>query len=286
MKSFRIVFPLHLLAFIFLLSSGSHLTSCKKETIRDTTIIHDTTTVTIRDTITKIDTICKLELGMVAHFNFTNGSLLDETDYHNDIIFNTATATTGKSGVANSAFLFNGSTYMKVANSTSLNPQKISLMARVRADDFYMGTCHANQILGKGWPDQLKGFYTLRITDPYGDCYGVPDVTKEFFAGGYGDNIPGGSGTGAVDDTSYIQVGQWYNVVYTYDGTTSKIYVNGKLKSEQQKTVTFTPNQYDLFIGHHEDPQFPYWFYGAIDEIRIYDRALNGNEARMLSVIE
>ena len=87
-----------------------------------------------------------------------------------------------------------------------------------------------------------------------------------------------------MGDTSFIQKEKWYTVIYTYDGTKSKIYVNGKLKNEATKTVTFHGNTNDLYIGRHQDPSFPYYFNGVMDEVRIYDRAVNVKEAEMLSI--
>ena len=37
-----------------------------------------------------------------------------------------------------------------------------------------------------------------------------------------------------------------------------------------------------LFIGKHGDPQFPYWFNGVLDEVRIYKGALCEGEVKML----
>jgi hypothetical protein len=269
------------------LSSTVNLTSCTKELENDTITvqIHDTIIKEKVDTIIQVDTICKLDLGLVAHYNFTDGSLLDETDNHNDIVFNSATLTADKAGNADNAYLFDGSTsYMRVANSPSLNPNgKITIMARVKANDFYMGTCHFSEIVGKGYPDIIQGLYVMRIADPYGHCYDAPDVTKEYFMGAYGDDIPEGTAAGAFADTAFIQKDTWYTAIYTYDGSKAKVYVNGQLKSESEKTVTFTPNDHDLYIGRHEDPAFPYWFNGVIDEVRIYDRAISCYEVAALS---
>lgn len=279
MKFLKFFFSANLVAVLLIMSSGIHLTSCTKEVA-----VHDTTTLIVRDTIIITDTVYNLKAGLVAHFNFNSGSLLDASGYNNNIVFNNATATTDRFGASNNAYSFNGSgSYMRVSNSASLNPQRITLMAVVKINDFYMGTCHASEIIGKGSPDNINGYYTLRVRDPYGDCYGPVDVNNEFFVGSYGDDIPQGAASGAASDTSKIQKGQWYNVIYTYDGKESKIYVNGELKGTEQKTVSFTPNSHDLFIGKHEDPQFPYLFNGVIDEIRIYDRALCLGEIKQLN---
>jgi hypothetical protein len=287
MKVFNGVIATSVALVIVAVSSTTHLTSCVKETIHDTTtvVVRDTIIKEIVDTIIQTDTICRLDNGLVAHYNFTDGSLLDETENHNDIIFNNASNAPDSKGTADNAFLFNGnSNYMRVANSSSLNPQNITLMARVKVNDFYQGTCHFSEILGKGYTDITSGFYVLRVADPFGHCYDAPDETKEFFLGGFGNNNPEGAAAGVASDTSFVQKDNWYTVVYTYDGTKSSIYVNGKLKAVQEKTVPFTPNTQDMFIGKNEDPSFPYWFNGVIDEIRIYNRAVTSCEAASLSI--
>lgn len=275
----KVLFGSGIVFGVISLFSSVHLTSCTKETV------HDTTTITIHDTITQTDTVCRIQLGLVAHYNFKDGSLLDLTENHNDIIDYSATPTEDIKGEPNNAYLFDGANdFMRVANSPSLNPQNITLMARIKVNGFYQGTCHFSELIGKGSPDYAEGFYVLRIADPFGHCYDLPDETKEFFIGGYGDNNPEGTATGVMADTSFIQKNRWYTVVFTYDGSKSKIYVNGKLKNEMAKTVAFNANDQDLYIGRHEDPNFPYYFNGVMDEVRIYNRAVNAKEAEVLSI--
>ncbi len=273
MKFLRLLVGGHLLGIFFLLGTTPHLVSCTKETKYDTVLIRDTLVIT--DTITRVDTICNLKAGMVAYYNFDDGSLQDGSGFNNHIVFNSATPTTDRFGNANGAYLFDGSSsYMRATNSASLSPQKITLVAIVKVNDFYQGTCHANQIFGKGYPDPVLGYYNLRFMDTYSDCYAPVNQNKQFFIGTYGDDIPQGTASFAGIDTSLITKETWYTVVYTYDGEQSKLYVNGELKHSQQKAVTFTANPFDLLIGRHQDPEYPYWFNGVIDELRIYDRAL------------
>ena len=78
----------------------------------------------------------------------------------------------------------------------------------------------------------------------------------------------------AGSDTSFIKTGQWYYVAFTYDGKTSKLYVNGLLKDSRTATRPSHTNADDLFIGRLQDSTFPYYVNGVIDEIRIYNRAL------------
>jgi len=265
-----------------LIATPVTISSCEKEIIHDTVIITDT--VTIIDS-SACSACYDLKDGLIAWYNFNGSTLKDSSGNNNHIIFNNAVATTDRFGKPNNAYLFNGtSSYMKVNNSTSLNPSLISIMAIVKVNGFYAGSCHHNNILSKGWPDYATGFYTMRIGNHSIPCSSPPDVTKEYFTSGFGDNgNPYGSAAGAYADSVAVSTGQWYNVVYTYDGTVSKLYINGVLKDMRTKTAPTTGNIQELFIGKHGDPQFPYWFNGVMDEIRIYNRTLCDAEVRLLN---
>ncbi len=245
-------------------------------------------TVTIKDTVVVTDTVgCyNLNDGLIAYYNFNGGNLNDSSGNYNNIVFSNATKTADRFGNPNNAYLFDGSTsYMQVSNSASLNPDSITIMAIVKVNGFFTGPCHANQILGKGWPDYADGFYCMRFTDTT-DCNAPAYTNGEHFEGQYGNNNPLGSATGALADSNAIQTGQWYNVVYTYDGTKSRLYINGVLKDELQKTIAFTANNQPLTIGKHLDPNFPYWFNGVIDEIRIYKKAFCAKAVAQLNLLQ
>jgi hypothetical protein len=238
----------------------------------------------IKDTIRITDTVCcaNLKDSLVAYYNFNGGSLNDSSGKNNHIIFNNASKTTDRFGKANNAYKFNGtSSYMKVLNNSSLNPKKISLMAIVKFDGFYHGLCHANQILKKGFQDQNNGIYGLRAGVLGIPCDGEVDTTKEQIQGYYGNTQS--SSVWTVDTFDYIKPGTWVTVVFTYDETQARLYVDGKLKQTINGTVPFTANTFDMFIGRAENPQNPYWFNGVIDEIRIYEKALCEADVKVLS---
>lgn len=275
---------------LILFTTTSPLTSCTKEVIiRDTVTLKDTLTIidtiTIKDTITIIDSSCAncydLKKGLIAYYDFTDGSLDDLSGKNNHIVFNNATKTTDRFGKPNNAYLFNGSSsYMQVNNSTSLNPKHISIMAIVNIKGFYSGNCDGNAIVAKGWPDNSTGFYTLRFQDINNDCSITPDFTKEIFVGGF-------QGTGTYQyPNSYIAKDTWYNVVFTFDGNISNLYVNGELKSTHTQTEDNLGNSHELLIGKTGHAPFPYWFNGIMDEIRIYDRALCEAEVKALNLLK
>ncbi|MBF0452311.1 MAG: tandem-95 repeat protein, partial [Candidatus Magnetomorum sp.] len=69
---------------------------------------------------------------------------------------------------------------------------------------------------------------------------------------------------------------QWYHVAATYDGATIKMYVNGDLESTRSYTGGFdgSSNDYDLVLGKFSLAD-AYYFNGQMDEIRIWDIALD-----------
>lgn len=281
MKLLKFLIPAAIL-FVAGVIITSPISSCNKKTlIHDTTTVHDTTIV--KDTVTIIDTVgcCNINSDMVAYYTFTGGSLKDSSGNHNDIVFNNATKTTDRFGNANGAYLFDGSSsYMRVTNSATLNPANITLMAIVKFNDFYRGSCHGNQILMKGYQDQSQGVYSLRVANISANCSDPVDTSKEEAIGFYGD-YPQVSGT--MDTTDYIKTNKWVTLIYTYDGYEAKLYVNGQLKSVVAGTSPFTANANDLFIGRAENVSIPYWFNGVIDEVRIYNKALCGSAVTRLS---
>ena len=269
---------------IALFSLEANFTSCKKEIVRDTVILKDT--ITVKDTIRIIDSsncACyDLTDGLVAYYNFNNGTLNDSSGYGNHITYSNAVSTTDRLGRANNAYLFNGtSTFMRVPNSASLNPANaITLMAIVKVNGFYKGICHGNQIFQKGTKDQSQGVFSLRVTDLKSDCYAAADTTNETSLGFYGDY---GSTSGANDTTQHVVTNKWMTIVVTFDGQESRIYIDGQLKNAVKHTAVFTPNVNDLFIGRAESDQYPYWWNGVIDEIRVYKKALCEGAVKQLS---
>jgi hypothetical protein len=273
-----------LIIFTVFFSLQTHLSSCQKEPLKDTLYIKDT--ITIKDTVRIVDSInCScydLTDGLVAYYNFNNGNLQDSSGNGNNIIFNNAIKTTDRFGKPNNAYLFNGtSSYMRVSNSVSLNPKgAITLMGIVKMNDFYNGTCHANQIFQKGTIDQNQGVYSLRVAYNSSDCYANLDTSKEIAFGFYGDY---GYSASASDQTNFVKTNSWMTLVYTFDGQQSKFYINGQLKSTVNGSAIFNPNSSDLFIGRAESSQYPYWWNGTIDEVRIYNKALCEGAVKQLS---
>lgn len=220
-----------------------------------------------------------LDKGLQAYYPF-NGNANDASGNNNHPVFNNATITADRFGNPNSAYHFNGVyEYMRIPNKPSLNFDKeITLSLWVRPTGFYYDICHASQLISKGGGNYNPGNYALRFDDA---LYTLGTGCGETVCDSVHQNF---RGTGTVLKPyggDFIKKGQWYNVLYTNDGTTARLYVDCVLKYEIVFPETFT-NTEDLFFGKSDDQLFPFWLNGDLDDIRIYNRALNDKEITAL----
>ena len=281
MKAFKVISGV-LLLYTLLFAISTPFSGCIKTQIeRDTMIIRDTTV--IRDTLNIHDTtLYNIAEGLVAFYPF-NGNTNDESGYGNNISFNNATLAADRKNRPNKAYLFNGiSSYMKINNSYYLNPPKISLSVIIKPLGFNAGSCLANSIVYKGYQDQdIYNVYFLRFdanqyTGAITCTSGNPDTLHQNFSGSF-------AGNGVSPATPYVEKNKWYHLVYTYDGMDARMYINGNLVSTRSGANQYVSSTHDVYIGKTNNPLYPYWFNGVIDELRIYNRAITVDEVRMLS---
>ncbi len=221
-----------------------------------------------------------LNKGLVAYYPF-NGNANDASGNGNNPVFNNATLTTDYYGNAKSAYQFNGiDNYMRIPNKPSLNPSNtISICVWVKPTGFYKGTCHGNSVLMKGDDDFLPGNYFLRFDDGFSsggtNCSSPVDSLRQTY---YSGNVNYNKG-----DTPYVQKNIWRSVVYTNDGSYARLYIDCNLISEVSASGLTFSNAYDLMLGKLNNPLYPYWFNGVLDEVRIYNRAINADEVKAYS---
>jgi len=98
------------------------------------------------------------------------------------------------------------------------------------------------------------------------------DTTETFLAWKAG-------GATLVDSNFTPSVNTWYHLVYTYDGTTSTIYVDGV--SKNTSTVALQPGSVaSVWLGTYNGASE--LFQGIIDDVRIYNRVLTQSEITAL----
>jgi hypothetical protein len=213
-----------------------------------------------------------LNKGLMLHLPF-KGNTLDASPNGNHATNYGAALTADQWGNPNSAYQFNGtSSYMRIPNASTLQcDTQITLCARVKVMGFYKGLCFGNNIIQKGDADFKLGGYGLRFSSPIGEC-SFFDSSSQNYMGFINAAYPSSP---TFNTTPYIIKENWDCLVYVYDGTNAKMYVNGVLRFSYPSTSLIGKNLDDLFIGHLNSATFPYWFNGIMDEVRIYNRALN-----------
>jgi len=151
--------------------------------------------------------------------------------------------------------------YAKVINNALLNSEAISL------------ACWVNQTT------VTTGVYTELITRPPGGIWGTTErpwrlsIASDQTIYSYVRGINGYCNvTWGVSTT----LGEWMHLIMTYNSTDGmKCYLNGVLvKSGATKGIINVSDATDMYIGYKLD--------GALDDIRIYNRALTSDEIKLL----
>ena len=193
----------------------------------------------------------------VAYWNFNEGSglvLYDQSGNNNHGVIYGAQWTSGISG---NALYFDGITdYVKVNDSDTLDiTNGITIEAWIKPS-----LVSTSYIISK--PSTLSGgsVYTLDI---------YPGKTRAIL-----QKEGGGSASYGASGTSSIIADIWQHLAVTWDGTTVKIYYNGCLEGTNSFSGQIPKSTASLFIGNYVNT----YFKGYMDEIRIYDHALNEDQ--------
>jgi len=88
-----------------------------------------------------------------------------------------------------------------------------------------------------------------------------------------------GGSTSSVITTTPLTASQWYHIVVTSSGSELKLYINGANPITTSATVTTlnSASVASLAIGY-EQRNNTFYFDGDIDQVRIFNRALDGDE--------
>jgi hypothetical protein len=181
---------------------------------------------------------------------------------------NTATLYSGLSfttnsvtGAYNRALSLNGAgQYASAANSASLQlTDALTISGWVKADAWGVGS-DVDVIARKGDAGPVN--YQLAIAD------------------GHAALFLDESDTAGVRGATALAAGRWYHVAATWDGSQVKIYVNGALdNSPVARTGTIGIDTRSLVLGGRSGANY---FDGALDDVRIYNYALDEGDIKRL----
>jgi PKD repeat protein len=197
--------------------------------------------------------------GLVAAYSFDEQSgseVIDSSGSGNT--GSVVGATLNSTGKYGRALSFNGATdFISVPDSTSFHAT-----AGLTIEAWVLPASVSN-----GWmPIVFKPYdssqisFVLQGATPQG---GVPCL----FVSGASENSWG---------TSPLPLNTWSHLAGTYDGNTMRLYVNGVLTGTQAQSGGLTYSSQPLTIGGNDT--FQAFWQGSIDEVRIYNRALELSE--------
>ena len=181
---------------------------------------------------------------LVAYYPF-NGNAKDLTSNGRDFtVYDNTTLTNGRDNSSNSAYYFDGNgDYLETTNIPSFDNYTISLWAMPASSGTYEAMFSSYNDSGNGFQIDLDG--------------------SNFHIRKSGGNI--------VLSTAQLEV--WTFIAFTYDGTNSIGYINDNITVSDPGGTT----EFNRFrIGRNRNGNT--YFTGAIDELRIYNRALTASE--------
>jgi hypothetical protein len=219
-----------------------------------------------------------LKADLIAYYPF-NGNAKDSSGKGNDgTTFNTV-LTANRFGKANSAYYFDGSSsYISIKdnNLLRLNNTDFTINYWINLDEYIATT--GSSVLSKNNGPYQNG-WNCSVTG-YGSAYTrVGKVGRAFY------NVSGGDDPWAVGD-KIVPTRTWTMITVQYSLLNQSItfYVNGVLDAVVNNIPTPNPlTNANLQIGKnvYNDPSGltpPYYVKGAVDDIRIYRRALSSSD--------
>jgi hypothetical protein len=223
-----------------------------------------------------------LQNGLIAHYEF-EANAKDSSGNGNDGIIN-GNLQFGD-GIFGNAAIFDGQTsFVRVPDNNSLDTDEemsISLWVNFlskpqdnNAFSFISKHCSSGTDC-PGTNGKPEGDWLIRT--------GKTNNSEYVVAGFY--NYPISVGNFGMY-YQYPNIGEWKNIVATFKGSNFvRMYINGNLQSESNKNIisSTSKNEYktdDIFIGAYWNGRWKY--HGLIDDLRIYNRALNECEVKKL----
>ena len=123
-------------------------------------------------------------------------------------------------------------------------------------------------------PESLVGWKTVLMKE---------DATTLAYAlyGNTDTNVPSGEaniggGIRTVSGGGQLPLNAWTHIATTYDGATMRLFVNGAEVGSTARTGGISQSAGPLRIGGNTI--WPEWFHGYIDDVRVYQRALQAAE--------
>jgi hypothetical protein len=202
---------------------------------------------------------CQVDLnnGLVAYYPF-NGNVNDASKNNNNGVNYGASLTTDRFGNTNKAYSFDGS------SSYILTPVKSGFTTQISLCAWFKNSYNNyGGILNSRTANYLANDLTT-------DTNGNPSFHLS-------DGIVANQPNTCMSTTCDLNNNNWHLLIGTYDGSIIRIYVDGLLRNQVFNIFNIAVNAF-FYIGFDNLSGYYRYFNGKIDDVRIYNRAINDQE--------
>jgi hypothetical protein len=205
--------------------------------------------------------------GLVGWWPF-NGNANDESGNNNNGNVNGASLTSDRFGNNAKAYIFDGiDDRVEVAHNQNLNCSSVSISVWFNTNNFLASNGFAPHLLSK------------REASGWGNSFQMNVGPYQAQNACWADWSISGNGGIYYNNSTILNTGNWFNLVYTHDGTNVKLFLNGALVQTIVSPGLLTFNTLPLwFAARPNAGNNSSWFNGKLDDIGIWNRALTPQE--------
>ncbi|MGD0263190.1 MAG: immunoglobulin domain-containing protein, partial [Verrucomicrobiota bacterium] len=182
-------------------------------------------------------------------------------------------ATASATGVVGLAFTFNGTNgYVQIPDSSVLKPTNLTVEAWVLFNSL--------DSAGSGSSPAGQQYIVFKQNSRSSNFEGY-DLGKWRVTGGdvFAFRVSSSSAQLAeLLSATFVTTGVWYHVAGVRGSNFTQIYVNGALEGQTNVTFAQDYGTNALFFGTSGESSWDHKFYGLLDEVSLYNRALSSNE--------
>jgi hypothetical protein len=235
--------------------------------------------IMFKDTTGNLPLIIELEKykiptgGLVAYYPLNGGANDESGNGNNGTTTNPNWSDHGIKGNCIQS-INRGETYIQVPPSPSMNiitnQVSVSVWVYMFGSDYQNGQGNGAVVANKDYASDGSSSYGIFVGGSWAGKFQFITTTEN---GLVSANSP--------DD--YV-ANVWYNITGVYNGIDMKLYVNGELISTELQTGNIIAGDFPFWMGKYCDggSGIDWCYYGKIDEVCIYNRALNNQEIQAL----
>ena len=256
--------------FLPLLTAAAFLQSCSKS-INDN---HQITEQALSTSTNRSPGGVDLQAGLIAYYPFNSNA--NDIGRKFDGSVQGATLTTDRFGKKNKAYSFDGINdyiYVPNMNQTYFDNKNFSISLWVSFRNF-----------NSDFPHLLWG------ENGYLVFYAIGGSNSDYYSDKIGfymneANTPYNTANGGVQSYSKVSINDWHNVIIIKDGSQVKLYIDGAFSNSGTYYTTGLSlvAGKGLYFGTAAQSGYTFYLDGKLDDIRIYNRALQVTEVINLS---